>query len=107
MDVRVQFLQDLEVLRNKPGLEKKILRRITRNGEFRRKDQFGAGGGEPLISGENFLKVAAEIADGGIDLSKTDLHAVLRRLCAPGRSAIAFEAGYGLAVRLIVGAVCL
>ncbi len=105
--MRVQFFQDLQVLRNEARLEEQVLGRITGDGELRRKDQLGTGGSEPLIGTENFLKVAVQIANGGIDLSEPDLHAVLRRLCAARRSAIAFDPGYGLAVRLIVGAVCL
>ena len=44
-DVRVEFLQDLKILRNEPGLEEKVLGRITGNGKLRRKDQLRASGG--------------------------------------------------------------
>ena len=106
-DARLELFEDLEILRNELRFEDEVLRRITGNGELRRQDQFRSGGRQPLVGAGDFLKIAAQIPDGGIDLSETDLHAVPRKLCAARRSAIPFEPGYGLAFSVTAGEVCL
>ena len=66
--------QHLEILRNEPRFEEEILRRITGNGQLGRKNEIGAGGRELIVSGEDFVEVTPQIADGGIDLGETDFH---------------------------------
>src|SRR5439155_6940896 len=54
-------------------------------------DQFGASGRETLVSADNLLKIAAQIADRQINLSKANLHAAQCRLCASQQAAIPFS----------------
>src|SRR5207248_10679850 len=54
-------------------------------------NQFRAGGRETLISAQDFLKIAAQISDRRINLSKTNLHAAHGRLCATQPAAILFS----------------
>src|SRR5438067_10203111 len=87
---RMKLIEDLEILRNKARFEDEVLRRVSGNGQFRRQDQFGASGRETLVSADDPLKIAAQIPDCWVNLSKTDLHAALRRLCATQPAAIPF-----------------
>ena len=90
-DPRLQFFQDLEILRDELRFEEEILRRITGYGEFRGYDQFRSGRLQPLVGGGNLLEVAVQISDGRIDLSETDFHGVPRKLGAARESAIVFR----------------
>src|SRR5437762_2459655 len=54
-------------------------------------DPAGASGRETLVSADNLLKIATQIPDGRVNLSKTDLHAAHRRLCATQVAAILFS----------------
>ena len=87
-NMRLELFQDLEILRNELRFEEKVLRRITRNGELRRDDQFCSRAGQPLIGARYLFKIAAQISDGGIDLSEPDLH--VRKINAHTPAAIAF-----------------
>ena len=75
----MKLIEDLEILRNKTRFEDEVLRRVSGNGQFWRQDQFGASGRETLVSADNLLKIAAQISDCRVDLSKTDLHAALEQ----------------------------
>src|SRR5216117_1084748 len=88
---RMKLIEDLEILRNKTRFEDEVLRRVSGNGQFWRQDQFGASGRETLVSADDPLKIAAQIPDGRVDLSKTDLHAGHGRLCATQSAAISFS----------------
>src|SRR6267378_56409 len=74
--------EHFEVFRNKTRLKEEVLRRITSDGKFGSNHDFRAFAGELLVGGRNFLKIAAQITHGDIDLGKADLHARQRRLCA-------------------------
>jgi hypothetical protein len=71
--------------------EDEVLRWIAGDGQLWGEDQLCAGRRQPLVGAGYFLKVAAQIADRGIDLSETDLHAVPGKLCAGLSSAIPFD----------------
>src|SRR5205823_6107874 len=78
-DAGVKLIEDLEILRNKTRFEDEVLRRVSGNGQFWRQDQFGATGRETLVSADDLLKIAAQIPDGRVNLSKTNLHAALEQ----------------------------
>src|SRR5882724_1090420 len=87
----VKLLKDFKILRNKTRFKDEILRRIPRNGQLRCQDQFRSGSSEALVSAHNFLKIAAQIPDGGVNLSKTNLHAALQQImCNAARSNSSF-----------------
>src|SRR6266700_5224599 len=88
---RMKPLEDGKVLRDETRFKYEILRRVSGNGQFWRQDQFRAGGSEALVSTDDPLKIAAQIPDCRVNLSKTDLHAALRRLCATQLAAILFS----------------
>ena len=75
-DFGVQGLESLEVQGDELGFENEVLGRVAGDGEFGGEDQFGSLCREFAIGAENFLKIAVEIADGGVDLGKSDLHSV-------------------------------
>src|SRR5882724_370190 len=79
---RMKLLQNGKILWNEPRFEDQILRRISGNREFRCQNQFRAGSRETLISAHDPLKIAAQIPDRRINLSKANLHAAHGRLCA-------------------------
>ena len=58
-NTRLEPFQDLEILRNEPRFEEKVLRRVAGNGEFRRNDQFCSRGCKSLVGANNLLKIAA------------------------------------------------
>lgn len=71
----MQLLKDLKCFRNETRFENKILRRIARQREFRRKHQIGTRSHQTFVSPQNSLRIAFEIANCGIELSKTNFHA--------------------------------
>src|SRR4051794_10663464 len=73
-DPPMEFTQNLERLGNETGFKNQVLRRVPGQGQLRCEHQLGAVSGQPLVSVENFLKIAAEIANGRVDLGKADLH---------------------------------
>ena len=84
---RMKLIEDLEIFRNKARFEDEVLRRVSGNGQFWRQDQFCPSGRETLVSAHNFLKIAAQIPDGRVNLSKTDLHPALEQpMLNPARS---------------------
>src|SRR6266480_3137448 len=84
---RMKLIEDLEILRNKTRFEDEVLRRVSGNGQFWRQDQFRASGRETLVSADNLLKIPAQIPDGRVNLSKTDLHPALEQpMLNPARS---------------------
>src|SRR5436309_47090 len=93
-DARMKLIEDLEILRNKTRFEDEVLRRVSGNSQFWGQDQFGASGRETLVSADNLLKIATQIPDGRVNLSKTDLHAAHRRLCATQPPAIPFSSAF-------------
>src|SRR5438552_14730337 len=72
---RMKLIEDLEILRDKTRFEDEVLRRVSGNGQLGGQDQFRASGHEALVSADDLLKIATQIPDGRVDLSKTDLHA--------------------------------
>src|SRR5438874_1623092 len=74
-DASVQFLQDREILRNEARLENQVLRRISRDCQLRGQHQIRAGRSKPLVSPDDQFAIAAQISHGGVNLSKTNLHA--------------------------------
>src|SRR5437762_2886600 len=79
-DSSVQFLQDCKILRNEPRLKNQVLRWISRNRQLRSQHQFRAHGSKTLISADDEFTIPAQISHGGVNLSKTDLHAALRQV---------------------------
>src|SRR5436853_3658139 len=73
-DATVQLVQDLQIFRNETRLKDQVLRGITGDRELGRYDQVGPGRGEALIRLEDPLEVAAQIANGRIDLGEADFH---------------------------------
>src|SRR5204863_6591683 len=57
-----------------------VLRRVSGNGQLGGQYQFGTSSSETLVSADNLLKIAAQISDCRVDLSKTDLHAALEQI---------------------------
>src|SRR5260370_37787486 len=88
---RMKLLENGKVLRDKTRFKKQILRWISGNRQLRCQDQLRPGGSEAHVSADDFLKIAAQIPDGRIKLSKTDLHAAHRRLCATQPAATLFS----------------
>ena len=74
----MKLLEDFEIQRDETRLEDEILRRITGQREFRSEDELRPAGDQFAISGNDAVLVAAEIADGGIELGKTDFHKLAR-----------------------------
>ena len=74
-DARVKALENLKVLGNKARFEDEVLRRVSGDGKFWGQDQFRAGVGEAIVGSHDQLKIAAQIPNRRIELSKTDLHA--------------------------------
>ena len=71
------FLQPIEhrqIFRNEPRFEEEILRRITGNRQLRRNHDIGAGLHELIVSISDFLEVALQITDSGVDLCEADFH---------------------------------
>src|SRR2546423_12356850 len=64
---RLEFLEDLQILRDEARFEDEVLRRITSDRQFRHQYQFRAVIRQPLIGGDDFLKVSAQGAHGRID----------------------------------------
>ena len=87
---RMKLIEDLEILRNKTRFEDEVLRRVSGNGQLWRQHQLRASRSETLVSADDPLKIAAQIPDCWVNLSKTNLHAALRRLCATQPAAIPF-----------------
>src|SRR6266404_7390562 len=96
---RVKLLEDLEILRDETRFEDEVLRRIPRNRQFRCENQLCTGRSETLVSADDLLKIAAQIPHGWVNLSKTNLHAALRRLCATQSAAILFSCSLCFAPR--------
>src|SRR6266571_3222572 len=88
---RMKLLENGKVLWNKTRFKKQILRRISRNRQLRGQDQLRPSGSEALVSAHDFLKIAAQIPDSRVKLSKTNLHAAQGRLCATLSAAILFS----------------
>src|SRR5438128_9448707 len=88
---RMKLIEDLEILRNKTRFEDEILRRVSGNGQLGGQDQLRASGSETLVSADDLLKIATQIPDRRVDLSKTNLHAGHGRLCATQSAAISFS----------------
>src|SRR5436305_12265221 len=76
---RMKLIEDLEILWNKTRFEDEVLRRVSGNGQLGGQDQFRASGRETLIRADDPLKIAAQIPDGWINLSKTNLHPALEQ----------------------------
>ena len=72
---RVKSFQNLKVLGNKARFEDEVLRRVSGDGKLWGQDQFRAGIGKAIVSAHDQLKIAAQIPNRRIELSKTDLHA--------------------------------
>jgi hypothetical protein len=87
---RVKAFENLKVLGNKARFEEEVLRRVSGDGQFRGQDQFRAGVGEAIVGPRDQLKIAAQIPNRRIELSKTDLHGALRRVGATAHAAILF-----------------
>ena len=79
-DAGVKLIEDLEILRDKTRFEDEVLRRVSGNSQLRRQDQLRAGASETLVSADDLLKIATQIPDGRVNLSKTDLHAALEQI---------------------------
>src|SRR5437016_3537092 len=77
---RMKLIEDLEILRNKTRFEDEVLRRVSGNGQLGGQYQFGTSGRETLVGADNLLKIATQIPDGRVNLSKTDLHAALEQI---------------------------
>src|SRR5207249_4846274 len=76
---RMKLIEDLEILRNKTRFEDEVLRRVSGNGQFWRQDQFCPSSSETLVSADDLLKIAAQISDCRVNLSKTNLHPALEQ----------------------------
>src|ERR1700682_1881558 len=92
---RGKSFENLKVLGNKARFEDEVLRRVSGNGQLRGQHQFRASVGEAIVGAHDQLKIAAQIPDGGVELSKADFHAALRRLCATPPAAILFCSSQG------------
>src|SRR5438094_3942126 len=77
---RMKLIEDLEILRNKTRFDDEVLRRVSGNGQLWRQDQLSASSCETFIRADNLLKIATQIPNGRINLSKTDLHAALEQI---------------------------
>src|SRR5947207_3087251 len=88
---RMKLIEDLEILRDKARFEDEVLRRVSGNSQLRRQDQLRPGRSETLVSADDPLKIAAQISDGRVNLSKANLHAAQCRLCATKPAAILFS----------------
>ena len=73
-----QPFQCFKILGNKRGIQHQIPRRIARERQFRRHHDVRAGGNGAFIGGEDFCRVAGNVADDGVDL---------RQGCSHGRPA--------------------
>src|SRR5947199_7176630 len=76
---RMKLIEDLEILRDKTRFEDEVLRRVSGNGQLGGQDQLRASGRETLVSAEDLLKIAAQIPDCWVNLSKTNFHAALEQ----------------------------
>src|SRR5947207_9417241 len=76
---RMKLIEDLEILRNKTRFEDEVLRRVSGNGQFWRQDQLRASGRETLVSADDPLKIAAQISNCWVNLSKTNPHPALQQ----------------------------
>src|SRR6266705_533340 len=99
---RMKSLQDGKVLWNKTRLKKQILRRISRDRQLRSQNQLRARSSETLVSVDDLLEIAAQISDSRVKLTKTDLHAAHRRLCATQPTAILFSCVESISFRLAI-----
>ena len=77
-DAAVQALDYLQILRHETRFENEVLRRVTGRGEFGSEHQLRPARRESLVGAEDFVKIAAQIADDGIDLRDADPHAPCR-----------------------------
>ena len=87
---RMKLLEDLKILWDEARLKDEILRRVSGNGQLRGEDQFRPGTGKTFIRAQDQLKIAVQISDGRVNLSKANLHSVPCRLCATQLAAILF-----------------
>src|SRR5439155_22383936 len=92
---RVKSFENLNVLGNKTRFEDEVLRRVSGNGQLRGQHQFRASVGEAIVGAHDQLKVAVQIPNRRIELSKTDLHGALRRVGATAHAAILFCSSQG------------
>src|SRR5438477_4351670 len=87
---RMKLLEDLKILWDEARLKDEILRRISGNGQLWGQDQFRPGTGKTFVRTQDQLKIAAQISNGRVNLSKANLHSVPCRLCAIEQAAILF-----------------
>src|SRR5437764_3712995 len=94
---RMKLIEDLEILRNKTRFEDEVLRRISGNGQLGGQYQFGTSGRETLVGADDPLKIAAQISNCWVNLSKTNLHPALQQTMRnPASSNPLFLASNGL-----------
>src|SRR5213595_4265156 len=101
-DARVKFFQNTKILRDKTRFKNQVLRRISGDGQLGRQNQFRAGISKTLVRANDFLKIAAQIPYGRINLSKTDLHAaqsqIMRNAVRSNHLFLAFDSNGGFYV---------
>ena len=97
----MQLSEYFEILRNETRLKEQILWRIPSDGELRRQNEIGSFSGKLLVGRYDFCKIAPQITDGRVDLSKADLHARQRRLCAWRQAAKDFAYLWGASGSLV------
>ena len=76
----VEFLQQFQIFRNKARFENQILRRISGDRQLRCQDEFCARRGEPFIGARDQFAISPQISHSQVNLSETNLHAVLRQI---------------------------
>ena len=74
-DRALQPPQHLQVGGHETRLEEQVLRRIAGDGQFGRQDEVRARFDRALVGVEDFLVVARQVADHGVDLGEADFHA--------------------------------
>src|SRR6266481_5172908 len=85
-DLSMQFFQQSKIFRDEPRFKNQILGRVAGDCQFRRQHQFGACGGEPLISADDQFAVPSQVPDSRVNLSKTNLHAAVGQIMRNGES---------------------
>jgi len=77
---RGDFLKGGFVIGNETAFEKKVPRRVARDGEFREEDEIGTFGAKLLVGFKDKCLVAGEVANGSVDLGDTDFHVRIKQL---------------------------
>src|SRR4051794_24484666 len=82
----LQLVEHGQIFRNEARFEDEILWWISRYRQFGGNHDIGSRASELIVGTGDLFEIAAQIADGGINLSETNLHP-RNKLCAAQRAA--------------------